>query len=110
MQIGPNSEFPIFRVFVFFKVLFTVGKALPFSCFDNRWNLKAFDLIDFNAIKSTILLFALNCFQSKINHTLRQLYKKNFEKIRQFLKIDQFEDRYILDCSGLYKPFRPNSS
>ena len=33
-------------------------------------------MIDFNDIKSTILLFALNCYQSKINRTLCQLCKK----------------------------------
>ena len=33
-------------------------------------------MIDFNDIKSTILLFALNCFQSNRNLTLRQLCKK----------------------------------
>ena len=36
--LSSNSELRIFRVFIFFKVSFTVGKVLLFLCFDNSWD------------------------------------------------------------------------
>ena len=47
-------------------------------------------MIDFNDIKSTFLLFVLNCFQSKGNQTLWQLCKKLRKNTSIFLIWQKF--------------------